>query len=94
LVIRFKIPILAVSAAGMSALAYYVLSFILPLVSDGGWKLQYLVSVFFLLIAFIPLIMVIIGDTSFRPPLKDNHQQSDGKVVLTGMTMSQALSFL
>jgi MFS family permease len=92
LVIRFKIPILAVSAAGMSALAYYVLSFILPIVSDGGWKLQYLVSVFFLLIAFIPLIMVIIGDTSFRPPLKDNHQQSDGKVVLTGMTMSQALS--
>ena len=90
--VRFKIPILAVSAVGMSALAYYVLSFILPLVAVDGWKLQYSVGVFFLVIAFIPLVMVIVGDISFRPVLTNNSQQPDGKVMLTGMTMSQALS--
>ena len=85
--VRFKIPILAVSAVGMSALAYYVLSFILPLVAVDGWKLQYSVGVFFLVIAFIPLVMVIVGDISFRPALTNNSQQPDGKVMLTGMTM-------
>jgi len=92
LLVRLKIPILAVSVIGMSALAYYVLSFILPLVAADGWKLQYLVAVFFLVIAFIPLIMVIVGDVTFKPPLIKNSRQQDGKSVLTGMTMSQALS--
>ena len=92
LLVKFKIPILSVSALGMSTLAYYVLSFILPLVSADGWKLQYLVGVFFLVIAFIPLIMVAVGDLSSRPPLTNTRSQKGGKEVVTGLTMSQALS--
>ena len=92
ILVKFKLPILAVSALGLGALAYYVLQFILPAVVIDGWKLQYLVGIFFLVTVFIPLIMLLIGRVSQDPPQRAEQETATEKAIQPGLTLPQTLS--
>ena len=92
LLVRFKLPILAVSAAGIGILSYYVLKFILPVVAADGWKLQYLVGVFFLFVIPVPLSMLLFGRVDQDPPARAKASDTPKKLVQTGLTLPQALS--
>ena len=59
--VRFKLPIVACSFAGMAMLSYFVLEFIFSSVGTSGWKLQYITGVAFLAIVFVPLFMLTFG---------------------------------
>ena len=59
--VRFKLPVMACSFAGMAILSYYVLEFIFNSVETSGWKLQYVTGVAFLAIVFVPLLMLTFG---------------------------------
>lgn len=90
--LRFKLPILAVSAVGIGLLSYYVLKFILPAVADDGWKLQYLVGVFFLAVIPVPLLMLVFGRVDQHPPIRAKASGSTPENrVQTGVTLPQAL---
>tara|TARA_E500000178_G_scaffold255722_1_gene252236 strand:+ start:41 stop:1165 length:1125 start_codon:yes stop_codon:yes gene_type:complete len=59
--VRFKLPVMAFSFAGIAILSYYVLEFIFNSVETSGWKLQYVTGVAFLAIVFVPLLMLTFG---------------------------------
>ena len=59
--VRFKLPVMACSFAGMAILSYFVLEFIFSSVETSGWKLQYVTGVAFLAIVFVPLLMLTFG---------------------------------
>ena len=104
LLLGFKLPILAVSAAGIGLLGYYVLTFILPAVAADGWKLQYLVGVFFLAVIPLPLLMLLFGRVDWDPPARARARGGAAKTLvqsgltlprdLSGLTLPQALSGL
>ena len=87
---KYKLPILTVSVLGMGALAYFVLGFILPTAAAEGWKMQYVIGTVFMIIVFIPLLMLIFGKTDLDPPIKKNTYQSRGKLHLPGVTLLEA----
>lgn len=92
LLLRLKLPILAVSAAGIGLLGYYVLTFILPAVAADGWKLQYLVGVFFFAVIPVPLLMLLFGRVDQDPPARARTGGSAAKTLAqSGLTLPQAL---
>lgn len=90
--VRLKVPILMISAVGLAILAYFVLTFILPTVAAEGWKLQYFVGIFFLIIAFIPLIMLVIGRIDQTPSIHIEKDTTTQALIHTGVTLKQALA--
>lgn len=90
--LRFKLPILAAPAAGIGLLGYYVLTFILPAVAADGWRLQYLVGVFFFAVIPVPLLMLLFGRVDQDPPARARAKGSAAKkLVQSGLTLAQAL---
>jgi MFS family permease len=89
----FKLPILGISLLGMVWLGYYVISFILASVAVDGWKIQYLTGITFLVIIFIPLIMLVVGKISVEPTneLGTKRQSVPPIQELSGLTLAQVL---
>lgn len=84
---RLKIPLLLISLAGTLALIFVVMRQVLPLIGTNGLRLEYMMAFGFCILALVPVTMMMVLDIRKAPP----EVTDTGKVVLPGLTLSQAL---
>lgn len=86
-IVRFKIPLLLISLLAATGLVYTVMQQILPLIASVGFRLEYIVAIFFSILIFIPIIMLLVMNIRKRPPVVQKGEQA---IELPGMTLKEA----
>jgi MFS family permease len=86
--VKWKLPLLAVSLAGTAGLTGLVLMQIVPQVAEGGLRLQYIMAFGFCGLIFLPVLAMMFFDIRKSPPTLG----VDGKAFdLQGMTLAESL---
>jgi len=86
-VIRWKIPIIAMSLAGVVGLLWIVLSQVLWLIEGNGVRLEYVLPFFYAAIITLPLVAFLFCRIATDPPA----QTENLAIALEGVTLKQAL---
>ncbi|MYD43304.1 MAG: MFS transporter [Gammaproteobacteria bacterium] len=87
-IINYKILVLVPAVVGFAALAWLNIEFILPQVTEVGWKLEHIIVIPFLLITGLPIAAFLLGKISTIPILRANKSTS---IEFPGLTFSQSL---
>lgn len=86
-IVKWKYPILAISAVGTIGLITIVLKQIFPLISENGLRLEYAMAIGFTIMTLIPLAAMLFLDIRKMPP-----RRAEGAAVkLPGMTLKEAM---
>ncbi|MEM9233723.1 MAG: MFS transporter, partial [Pseudomonadota bacterium] len=86
-IIKWKIPILAISLAALLAFISIVLKQVIPLFEQNGPRLEYLMAFGFCILALIPTGAMLLLDIRKEPALA----AQQGQVNLPGKNLKQAL---
>ncbi|MEM1380663.1 MAG: MFS transporter [Pseudomonadota bacterium] len=86
-VVKWKIPILAVSLISTLVFLSLVLQQVLPLISQNGLRLEYIMAFGFSILALVPVSMMLFLDIAKQPPTV----ASGDAVQLPGQTLLEAL---
>jgi MFS family permease len=87
---RFKIPVLAISGAGVAWLVWMVIAEVWPLFEQNGLTLAYAQAFGFIPLVILPILLALLLPIGTRPPVRE--LSSDGqKIELPGMTLVEAL---
>ena len=85
--VKFKLPILAISLAGTLGLIWIVWQQVLPLVAANGMRLEYAMAFGFTGLILVPVVSMIAFDIRKMPPLREAGAPTE----LPGMNLGGAL---
>ncbi len=86
-IMRFKWLLLLISIAATSALVYFSFSFVWPQLEQRGWRLQYLMALFFMVLVLAAPLVLLLRDTRVAPPVRST---VGGQAHLAGLTLGEA----
>lgn len=87
-VVRWKLPILAVSAGSTVVFLSVVMRQVIPLLEVNGPRLEYLMAFGFSVLALVPVALMLLLDIRKEPP----RVTRSGDVELPGVTLPQAMA--
>jgi len=86
--VRFKIPLLAISLLGAAALVAFSFSFIWPQLQGRGLRLEYAMAFVFMAFVLAAPLMMMLFDIRKTPPQR---QEAGRKVELPGLSLGEAV---
>jgi len=87
-IVNMKFPLLAISLVGTLGLVWMVISQVVPLIGQNGFRLEYGMAFVFCGLVFVPVLMMMFMDIRKSPP-----ELVEGQAVeLPGMSLQQALT--